>query len=87
MTSTTPPVATDRDVRYLIELVNEARDYAREIGLSVGMVAVHGVSAGTLDHVAAHPYPFGAPRQISDKKEYRSLKIGDTYLFSPKDEA
>ena len=89
MTSTTPPAPTVRDIAYLIELVNEARDHARQIGLSMGVVAIHGLDAATFDAVAADPSHTVPPRvevrpASNGSDGYRSLRFDpDTVLFSP----
>lgn len=86
MTSTTPPAPTVRDIAYLVELVNEARDYAREIGLRVGMVAIHGLSTDTLEAFAGDPFrPF---KEVKQRDGYVSTGTADgTVLFSTKDAA
>lgn len=90
MTSTTPPAPTVRDIAYLLELINEARDHARQIGLSIGFVAIHGLDAATFDAVVADPSHTVPPRVEvrpangdNNPDGYRSLRFDDTVLFSP----
>lgn len=88
MTSTTPPAPTVRDIAYLLELINEARDYAREIGLHMGFVAVHHVPTNVLPALVADPLTPGLFKEIMQRDGYASTDTANgTVLFSTKDDA